>query len=139
MTQARAEIIIVGGGIGGLFAARALIAHGIEVSVYEQAPSLGEVGAGVFLTQLALKWPDGRGIGIDMNADAIAEAKEQARVDGVADRVQFFAVDSAKNVSWTLPATAFKEWKRSEVEPRTGLTEHRSVVVQPLPSIGRGD
>jgi hypothetical protein len=50
------------------------------------------------------------------------------------NRVQFFAVDSAKNISWTLPATVFKEWKRSEVEPRTGLTEHRSVIVQPLGS-----
>src|SRR5207248_346837 len=38
------------GGIGGLFAAKALIAHGQEVSVYEQAPALGEIGAGVFLT-----------------------------------------------------------------------------------------
>jgi salicylate hydroxylase len=50
MAQSRSEIIIIGGGIGGLFTANALIAHGIEVSVYEQAPSLGEIGAGVFLT-----------------------------------------------------------------------------------------
>ena len=44
------EVVVVGGGIGGLFAANALIAHGIRVSVYEQAPALGEIGAGVFLT-----------------------------------------------------------------------------------------
>jgi salicylate hydroxylase len=44
------EVVVVGGGIGGLFAANALIAHGIPVSLYEQAPALGEVGAGVFLT-----------------------------------------------------------------------------------------
>lgn len=44
------EVVVVGGGIGGLFAANALIAHGIPVSVYEQAPALGEVGAGVLLT-----------------------------------------------------------------------------------------
>jgi salicylate hydroxylase len=50
MTQSRPEVIIVGGGIGGLFTANALIAHGIQAAVYEQAPSLGEVGAGVFLT-----------------------------------------------------------------------------------------
>ena len=31
-------------------AANALIAHGHEVFVYEQAPALGEIGAGVFLT-----------------------------------------------------------------------------------------
>ncbi len=50
------------------------------------------------------------------------------------NRVQFFAIDTAKDITWTLPATAYQEWKRSEVEPRTGLTEHRSVVVWPLPS-----
>ncbi len=50
MTQSRPHVAIVGGGIGGLFAANALIAEGIPVSVYEQAPNIGEVGAGVFLT-----------------------------------------------------------------------------------------
>ena len=50
MMAAQATVAIVGGGIGGLFAANALVAHGLEVAVYEQAPSLGEVGAGVFLT-----------------------------------------------------------------------------------------
>ena len=35
--------MIVGGGIGGLFAANALIAQGLRVSVYEQAPALGEI------------------------------------------------------------------------------------------------
>ena len=48
------------------------------------------------------------------------------------NRVQFFAVDSAKNISWMLPSSAYQAWKRSEVEPRTGLTEHRSVAVWPL-------
>ena len=50
MAQSRPRIVIVGGGIGGLFAAKVLIANGLEVSVYEQAPALGEIGAGVFLT-----------------------------------------------------------------------------------------
>ena len=50
MTQARPKIVIVGGGIGGLFAANALVAQGLRVSVYEQAPALGEIGAGVYIT-----------------------------------------------------------------------------------------
>jgi salicylate hydroxylase len=50
MVQSRPHVVIVGGGIGGLFAANALIASSIGVSVYEQAPVLGEIGAGVFLT-----------------------------------------------------------------------------------------
>ena len=41
------NIAIVGGGIGGLAAALALIRCGIDVDVYEQAPELRELGAGV--------------------------------------------------------------------------------------------
>ena len=41
------RILIVGAGIGGLTAALALLRHGHEVEVYEQAPRLAELGAGV--------------------------------------------------------------------------------------------
>lgn len=60
---ARPNIVIVGGGIGGLFAANALIAHGLRVSVYEQAPALGEVGAGVYLTPNAVRHMQRVGLG----------------------------------------------------------------------------
>jgi salicylate hydroxylase len=50
MSGAKPGVIVVGGGIGGLFAARALIARGLKVTVYEQASQLGEVGAGVIVT-----------------------------------------------------------------------------------------
>ena len=50
MAKAKLSVVIVGGGIGGLFAAKALLAHGIRVEVYEQAPALGEIGAGVYIT-----------------------------------------------------------------------------------------
>jgi salicylate hydroxylase len=41
------KISILGGGIGGLTAALALLRQGFDVTVYEQAPELREVGAGV--------------------------------------------------------------------------------------------
>lgn len=41
------RIAIVGGGIGGLTAALALRARGLDVSVFEQAEQLREIGAGV--------------------------------------------------------------------------------------------
>ena len=41
------KIIIIGGGIGGLAAALALLTRGLDVEVYEQAPELKEVGAGI--------------------------------------------------------------------------------------------
>ena len=48
MTGSAANTIaIVGGGIGGLAAALALTRRGIDVEVYEQAPELRELGAGV--------------------------------------------------------------------------------------------
>jgi salicylate hydroxylase len=41
------KIAVVGGGIGGLTAALSLLRRGFDVTVYEQAPELREVGAGV--------------------------------------------------------------------------------------------
>src|SRR6185295_7438067 len=40
-------VAVVGGGIGGVAAAHALLQRGMEVRLYEQAPALTEVGAGV--------------------------------------------------------------------------------------------
>ena len=63
MTNPKPHIAIVGGGIGGLFAANALIAHGLNVSVYEQAPELGEIGAGVYLTPNSVRHLERVGLG----------------------------------------------------------------------------
>ena len=63
MAKSRPHVAIVGGGIGGLFAANALIAHGVRVSVYEQAPALGEIGAGVYLTPNAVRHMERVGLG----------------------------------------------------------------------------
>jgi salicylate hydroxylase len=41
------HVLIAGAGIGGLTAALALLQRGYDVDVYEQAPALGEFGAGV--------------------------------------------------------------------------------------------
>ncbi len=44
------KILIVGGGIGGMTAAACLLQAGFNVDVFEQAPRLGEVGAGIQLS-----------------------------------------------------------------------------------------
>ena len=41
------RVAVIGAGIGGLAAALALLQRGLDVDVYEQAPELGEVGAGI--------------------------------------------------------------------------------------------
>ncbi|MEU6320706.1 FAD-dependent oxidoreductase [Streptomyces sp. NPDC047009] len=43
------DVIVVGGGIGGLGAAFSLTRQGLSVRVLEQAPAFGEVGAGIQL------------------------------------------------------------------------------------------
>ena len=50
-----ARIAVIGGGIGGLTAARALRQRGLEPTVYEAAPELKEIGAGVALQPNAMK------------------------------------------------------------------------------------
>jgi salicylate hydroxylase len=59
----RPRVVIVGGGIGGLFTANALIAEGLQVSVHEQASALGEIGAGVFVTPNAVRHLERVGLG----------------------------------------------------------------------------
>lgn len=47
MSDSNCKIIIAGAGIGGLSAAACLLLDGHDVEIYEQAPALGEVGAGI--------------------------------------------------------------------------------------------
>ena len=51
------KIAIIGGGLGGLTAAVALARKGLAAEVYEQAPALEEVGAGVGLWPNAMTAP----------------------------------------------------------------------------------
>src|SRR5690606_16313253 len=62
------DIVVVGGGIGGLAAAHALARHGYQVCVLERAPQFGEVGAGLQLGPNATRLLDGWGL-----LDAVAE------------------------------------------------------------------
>ena len=75
---------IVGGGIGGLSAANALRRRGLDVTVFEQARALGEVGAGVFIYPNSLRQLERMGF-----CDALAAVgakvgpgSEYCRMDG---------------------------------------------------------
>jgi hypothetical protein len=52
-----------GGGIGGLAAALALVRQGFKVQVFEQAPEIGEIGAGIQLGPNAFHAFDALGVG----------------------------------------------------------------------------
>src|SRR3954463_7118074 len=84
MPDSKPHIAIVGGGIGGLFAANALISRGVSVSVYEQAPALGEIGAGVYLTPNGVRQLERVGLGpaIAKYGSLIGPASRYLRDDG---------------------------------------------------------
>ena len=56
-------VLVAGGGIGGIAAALALVRRGFVVKVLEQAPELGEIGAGIQLGPNAFAAFDALGIG----------------------------------------------------------------------------
>jgi len=71
MTQ---QIVVIGGGIGGLCTAIALRQMGLEVTVYEKAATVGQVGAGLTL------WPNALRVLRRLNlADAIIQAGAQIK------------------------------------------------------------
>jgi salicylate hydroxylase len=82
--MAKPKIIIVGGGIGGLFTANALIAKGFPVTVYEQAPALGEIGAGVYITPNSMRHLQRVGLGelVEKWGARVGAASRYYRYDG---------------------------------------------------------
>lgn len=62
-SKAHRRVIVVGGGIGGLAAALAIAKQNIEVLLLEQAPQIGEIGAGIQLGANAFTALDALGAG----------------------------------------------------------------------------
>ena len=80
------RVAIIGGGIGGLTAANALHRAGVEVSVYEAAGELKEIGAGVALHANAMRVL--RFIGVEDAVRKVAGRTEYAVTrDGITGRV----------------------------------------------------
>src|SRR5271169_5398855 len=84
MPMKRLRAAIVGGGIGGLSAANALHRRGIDVTVFEQADALGEVGAGVFIYPNSLRQLERMGFAETLAAVGakVGSGSEYYRMDG---------------------------------------------------------
>ena len=64
-------VLVAGGGIGGLAAALALVRQGFQVQVFEQAPEIGEIGAGIQLGPNAFHALDALGVGEKARSRAV--------------------------------------------------------------------
>lgn len=72
--------IVIGSGIAGLAAALALRRVGLSVTVYERAPELTEIGAGISLWANALRALDHIGIGQAVRAVSLPMTQSEFRV-----------------------------------------------------------
>ena len=67
--------MIAGAGLGGLAAAGCLLKAGFDVEIFEQAPQLGEVGAGIQLSANAMHVMNHLGIGDEISALSVRPAE----------------------------------------------------------------
>lgn len=74
------KILIAGGGIGGMAAALSLLRRGYQVEVYEQAPELGEVGAGVQISPNGARALDALGVFETLRAASCAPRRKEFRL-----------------------------------------------------------
>lgn len=89
--NASPRVAVIGGGIGGLSAAIALRATGLDVDVYEKSSEFGEVGAGVSLQPNGLRVYDQLGFldKVTMAGSPLEDTVYRRADGGVVDREGF--------------------------------------------------
>jgi salicylate hydroxylase len=91
------KVLIAGAGIGGLTAGCCLMSKGFEVEIYEQAPVLSEIGAGIQISANAMHVLRYLGLG-----EAVTRA-------GVSPRAYVFRLHDTGEVIQTFPLSAEHE------------------------------
>lgn len=129
----RPTILIVGGGIGGLFAAHALIAQGLTVAVYEQAPALGEIGAGVFVTPNAVRQLERVGLGpaVEKFGARVGPASAYLRHDGTPVAPVQVADASGWQACFGMHRADFVELLSAHLPAGIVHTDHRAIRFEP--------
>jgi len=125
----RPSVVIVGGGIGGLFAAKALIGQGLRVSVYEQASALGEIGAGVFVTPNAVRHLErvGLGLAVEQWGARVGPASHYFRHDGTPIAAVQVTDASGWNATFGMHRADFVDLLASNLPAGTVHTGHRAI------------
>jgi salicylate hydroxylase len=125
----RPTVVIVGGGIGGLFAANALIGQGLCVSVYEQASALGEVGAGFYVTPNAVRHLERAGLGpaVARWGARVGPSSSYCRHDGTPIALVQVTDASGWNACFGMHRADFVDLLAANLPAGTVHTGHRAV------------
>ena len=86
------KILIASAGIGGVAVAACLLKAGFDVEIYEQAPELGEVGAGIQLSANAMHVLNDLGLGEPISAMSVRPAAYVFRLFDTAEIIQEFSL-----------------------------------------------
>ena len=86
------NILIAGAGLGGLAAAGCLLKAGHDVRIFEQAPALGEVGAGIQLSANAMHVLYHLGIGDEISDKSVRPEAYVFRLFDSGEIIQQFAL-----------------------------------------------
>ena len=135
----RPNIVIIGGGIGGLFAANALIKQGLRVSVYEQASALGEVGAGVFVTPNAVRHLERVGLGtaVEKWGARVGPASYYFRHDGTPIAPVQVSDASGWNATFGMHRADFVDFLAANLPAGIVHTGHRAVGFEQTGDVAR--
>src|SRR5258706_15112587 len=127
MMISRPRVVIVGGGIGGLFAANALIAQGLRIAVYEQAPAIGEIGAGVFLTPNSVRHLQRVGLGpaVEKWGARVGSGSHYFRHDGAPIAPVQVTDSSGWNATFGMHRADLVEMLAAALPPGVVRTGHR--------------
>jgi salicylate hydroxylase len=104
---AKDVVAIVGGGIGGLTAALALIREGIDVEVHEQAPELKELGAGVQISSNGTRVLYALGLGAACEKVGVVVAGKEIRLWSTGQTWKLFDLGAISVERYGFPYTMF--------------------------------
>jgi salicylate hydroxylase len=96
-------IAIVGGGIGGLTAALALLRRGIDVTVYEQAPELREIGAGIQISANGTRVLHALGLAADLAEVEVVPTGKEIRLWSTGRTWKLFDLGAESVVRYGFP------------------------------------
>jgi len=112
------KILIAGAGIGGLAAASSLMKAGFDVEVHEQAPALGEVGAGIQLSANAMHVLRHLGLGDSISNVGVRPGAYVFRLHDTGEVIQRFPLSAEHErqhgapISSCIAPTCMTCWRR---------------------------
>jgi salicylate hydroxylase len=103
MDAKRPKVLIAGAGIGGLVAGLSLVQRGIDVEIFEQAPELRELGAGVQLSANGTRVLVALGLERQMEAIACEPTGKEIRLYSTGETWKLFDLGASSRTMYGAP------------------------------------